>query len=1024
MFILRSELLTLVVLSQPVVLGDDDQELTKLYSVDSSLYSTVRSQNTELLSMLKKRPHEQHTMSSESTRETLNREEAAERQDNDSDASQLPLKKHRKIVSKQNTDVSQNFVKLNMKIKRYKRKGQSVSQKYKKYRFGKGKNVCYKCGVKGHWARDCPTSQNLGTFDGAEVQYCSDGDRSESPDSDSQTVGIDEKQPSLGSTQEIQCSVECKVPEVDGNHTGSTSKGGQLSPGKKRTSKSSVKTKRPATKQNSFAYKKIASVESITEASLPLHTSHTSLSFSPVDPLYSVGDDMSDVLQGVLEKFGFVDFRTSQRKVIERILTGQSTLFVQSTGSGKSLCYQVPAYLYWERYKAITVVVSPLVSLMEDQVRNLPTCLSGACLHSNMDPKERQSVYDRMRAGSIAVLLVSPEAVVVDRGAGFWNALSSVAFVCIDEAHCVSQWSHNFRPSYLRICKIFYERCHISCFLGLTATATKSTVDSVAEYLKLPEEGVVQGQILPPNLRLSVSSDNDKDAALLHLLQSEPFRSCDSIIIYCTRQQSTERVAQSIRTCLQSLDSFAYLRSSEEDKRSRKMKTEVADCYHAGMSGHMRSRVQKKFMSGRLRIVAATVAFGMGLNKADVRAIIHYNMPRSFESYVQEIGRAGRDGKPAYCHVFLDLQDEDNNELRRHIHANSVDRFAVKQLISHLVIPPVSSCTVCAPPTTTQEVSSKQASSNTAAEQVAKSGRRHLVAVNIAECVNACDVKEETLMTYLCYLEFEHWLEFSKTANDTCVLKFYGGRCQVDQLARKMDVVAAAIECNAVTGGGTQVELSFSISAVSNRVGRPWDEVQRQLYMLQYDDQGTGTTGGQRSGILVEFLHPSYIILVSCGYSPQDLDCMCDQLYNRVQQQESSDLAKLKLLHEALRKASLHDSMTLDTGSSELRSVIDNYFSDKLEAPKMKTTREVLDGLTEKQQVRVCRDIRSFLAIHEEHKVTARAIARIFHGISSPNFPADVWGRERRFWRSHINVDFHVLIKLAQEQIVTFLTVV
>ena len=218
------------------------------------------------------------------------------------------------------------------------------------------------------------------------------------------------------------------------------------------------------------------------------------------------------------------------------------------------------------------------------------------------------------------------------------------------------------------------------------------------------------------------------------------------------------------------------------------------------------------------------------------------------------------------------------------------------------------------------------------------------------------------------------------------------------------------------------MELSFSISAVSNRVGRPWDEVQRQLYMLQYDDQGT--TGGQRSGILVEFLHPSYIIRVSCGYSPQDLDCMCDQLHNRVQQQESSDLAKLKLLHEALRKASLHDSMALDMGSSELRSVIDDYFSDKLEAPTMKTTREVLDGLTEKQQVRVCRDIRSFLAIHEEHKFTARAIARIFHGISSPNFPADVWGRERRFWRSHIDVDFHVLIKLAQEQIVTFLTVV
>ncbi|XP_019957451.2 ATP-dependent DNA helicase Q4 isoform X2 [Paralichthys olivaceus] len=434
----------------------------------------------------------------------------------------------------------------------------------------------------------------------------------------------------------------------------------------------------------------------------------------PMEPFYPVTDDgkvqatPADVY-AALKDLGYESFRPGQEEAIMRILSGLSTLVVLSTGMGKSLCYQLPAYLYAQRSKCITLVISPLVSLMDDQLSGLPATLRAACIHSNMTMKQREAAIEKVKSGQVCVLLLSPEALVGGGGSGVGclpsaQELPPVAFACIDEAHCVSEWSHNFRPCYLRLCKVLRERLGVQCLLGLTATATQSTALDIAQHLDITDqEGIaVRSAAVPPNLYLSVSMDREKDQALVSLLKGDRFGCLDSIIVYCTRREETARVSALLRTCLQGVlvkenkqnnssqtqnSSSAQRKKDLARKKIRKPLKWQAETYHAGLTASERRRVQNNFMCGELRIVVATVAFGMGLDKSDVRGIIHFNMPKSFESYVQEIGRAGRDGEAAHCHLFLDPEGGDLHELRRHIYADTVDHYTVKRLVQK-VFPP------------------------------------------------------------------------------------------------------------------------------------------------------------------------------------------------------------------------------------------------------------------------------------------------------------------------------------------------
>lgn len=240
-----------------------------------------------------------------------------------------------------------------------------------------------------------------------------------------------------------------------------------------------------------------------------------------------------------------------------RILSGQSTLVTLSTGSGKSLCYQLPAYIYSKKSNCITLVISPLVSLMDDQITGIPSFLSAACLHTNQSEKVREKIMDSVKNGKLSILLVSPEAVVAgEKSTGFgalFRQLPPIAFACIDEAHCISQWSHNFRPSYLMVCRVLKEKLGVKTILGLTATATNSTAESIVNHLNIHDklEGIISDIPMPSNLMLTISKDENRDLALVDLVKSKRFEKCNSIIVYCTRREECVRIAGLLRVSLQ-----------------------------------------------------------------------------------------------------------------------------------------------------------------------------------------------------------------------------------------------------------------------------------------------------------------------------------------------------------------------------------------------------------------------------------------------------------------------------------------
>ncbi|OOF83731.1 ATP-dependent DNA helicase RecQ [Rodentibacter ratti] len=386
--------------------------------------------------------------------------------------------------------------------------------------------------------------------------------------------------------------------------------------------------------------------------------------------------------------FGYQSFRKGQEEVINAALNGQDTLVVMATGNGKSLCYQIPALCF----NGLTLVISPLISLMKDQVDQLQANgIEADFLNSSQTLEQQQQVQNKLISGSLKLLYISPEKVMTN---SFFQLISycQVSFIAIDEAHCISQWGHDFRPEYTQLggLKASFPNAPI---MALTATADYTTRQDILTHLKLQNPYKYIGSFDRPNIRYTLEEKFKPMEQLARFVLAQKGKSG---IVYCNSRNKVERIAESLRH-----------------------KGVSAAAYHAGMETTQRERVQQDFQRDNVQVVVATIAFGMGINKSNVRFVAHFDLPRSIESYYQETGRAGRDDLPAEAVLFyepadyawlqkilLEKPETPQRQIEQH-KLEAIGEFAESQTCRRLVLlnyfgehrqTPCNNCDICLDP--------------------------------------------------------------------------------------------------------------------------------------------------------------------------------------------------------------------------------------------------------------------------------------------------------------------------------------
>ncbi|KAG6508076.1 hypothetical protein ZIOFF_033434 [Zingiber officinale] len=578
---------------------------------------------------------------------------------------------------------------------------------------------------------------------------------------------------------------------------------------------------------------------------------------------------------------GYDSFREGQLESIKRVVAGESTMLMLPTGAGKSLCYELPALIL----PGVTLVVSPLVALMMDQLRKLPSVIPGGLFSSTQTIEEASETLRRLHEGTIKVLFVSPERLLNAEFLSLFVDGLSISVLVIDEAHCISEWSHNFRPSYLRL----------------------------------------------------------KD--LLLLMKTSPLTDMHSIIVYCKFQNETDLVSKYL--CDNNIPSKAY---------------------HSGIPAKNRGRIQELFCSNKLRVVVATVAFGMGLDKSDVQAVLHYSMPESLEEYIQETGRAGRDGKLSYCHLLLDISA--CYKLRSLCFSDGVDEYAVSKFLAYIFSNDVHS---------TGQICSL----------VKESMSRKF------------DMKEEVLLTILTQLEIsdEQYITLLPPLNATCSLYFH--KTPPMLLADKNILVASILNKSEVKDG----HYVFDIPTISNKILVGTVDL---INMLQ-DLKSLGE-------VTYDLKDPAFCYTIR--KRPDDYCCLSMNITERLCQVERCKVQKLDAMFNVAWSA-----------VKECNGV--NGCSNSLHTPCIqRKTLDYFDGkddaLNDVALFKMARkspflgaDIKVFLRSNSCMNFTPRAVARIMHGISSPAFTSSFWSKSH-FWGRYVEVDFAIVMEAAKVELMNF----
>ncbi len=360
---------------------------------------------------------------------------------------------------------------------------------------------------------------------------------------------------------------------------------------------------------------------------------------------------MTDDIQAALERhFGWKDFLPGQREVLEILLAGRSAAAVFPTGGGKSLCYQLAAL----ELPGTTVVVSPLIALMKDQIDALARLGHRAVrLDSSLSAEESREAMADLRAGAVRLVFVAPERFANERFRAALRDLE-VSLFAVDEAHCISEWGHNFRPDYLKLVR-YARECGAQQLLALTATATDAVLEDICRGFEIAPEDAVRTSFYRPNLTLLAGAAGGTERTV-RLLQRLAERPEGATIVYVTRQRDADEVAET-------------LSARGHDARS----------YHAGKKNEERTATQDWFFETHAPIVVATIAFGMGIDKPDIRYVYHLALPKSLENYSQEVGRAGRDGEPSICEMFVSR--DDLNALENFVYGDTPTRAAIERAL-------------------------------------------------------------------------------------------------------------------------------------------------------------------------------------------------------------------------------------------------------------------------------------------------------------------------------------------------------